>query len=362
MIDRKRKASRSRISSWSRSRSRASSWRSSKSSADSRAFSARVREGEALEQLLQEVAVARGRLVERGLLDRAPRLLVRDGAVGPEPEAGEVEQPVGPRVALEQREQLGRRLVGQRARRLAQLLEALGEVGTLADAELELAARGAERLVDAGEHPPEAVRAVRREQAEAVRLAAGAELGERLLERLAPEHRRLRVVELAEARVEAGGERIRLEQAEAEAVDRRDPRAVELAREIVAAAARKLRADARAQLAGRAPRVRDDEDRVDVEALVARRAHEALDEHRRLAGARAGGDEDLARRLDGGELLRVELVHARSTLHIGHRSHHAGQSPPRGSCSTSPVRMRPASLAAVSFALSTAFQNASSSR
>ena len=82
-------------------------------------------------------------------------------------------------------------------------------------------------------------------------------------------------------------------------MDRRDPRAVELAREVVAAALGERGADARAQLAGRAPRVGDDEDRVDVEPAVADRAHEALDEHRRLAGARAGGDEDLAGRLDG---------------------------------------------------------------
>ena len=86
-------------------------------------------------------------------------------------------------------------------------------------------------------------------------------------------------------------------------MDRRDPGAVELAREVVPAALREGGADPRPQLAGGAARVRDDEDRVDVEAALADRADDPLDEHGRLAGAGAGGDEDLARRLDRGELL-----------------------------------------------------------
>jgi hypothetical protein len=91
-------------------------------------------------------------------------------------------------------------------------------------------------------------------------------------------------------------------------VDRRDPRSVELAREVRAAALRELCANARAQLAGGAARVRDHEDRVDVEPALAHSAHEALDEYRSLPRPRARGDEDLARRLDGSPLL---LVHAR---------------------------------------------------
>jgi hypothetical protein len=141
-------------------------------------------------------------------------------------------------------------------------------------------------------------------------------------------------------------------------VDRRDPRAVELAREVGAAALGQRVADARAQLAGRAPRVRDHEDRVDIEAAVAHGADEPLDEHGGLARARARGDEDLAGRLDRCDLL---LVHARGTRHIGHRSHQAGQSPPFGSWTTSPCRILPASRPAVVRAFSTAPQNASSS-
>ena len=63
----------------------------------------------------------------------------------------------------------------------------------------------------------------------------------------------------------------------------------------------------------------------------------ADDEDGRLAGARAGGDEDLALGLDGAQLLGI---HARGTRHIGHRSHQAGHSSPFGSWRTSPAWMR----------------------
>ena len=118
-------------------------------------------------------------------------------------------------------------------------------------------------------------------------------------------------------------------------------------------------ADPRAQLAGCAPCVRDHEDGVDVEPALADAADEPLDEHRGLARPGAGGDEDLPGRLDGRTLL---LVHARGTRHIGQRSHHAGHSPPFGSCTTSPPRIRCPRERAVSRARSTAAQKASSSR
>src|SRR5205823_12925667 len=101
-----------------------------------------------------------------------------------------------------------------------------------------------------------------------LRGGARAEPREGLSERLGAQHGRLRLVELAEARVEPGRERVRLEEAGAEAVDGRDPGAVELAREVVAAPLGERRADPRPQLPGGAARVGDDEDRVDVEAPV----------------------------------------------------------------------------------------------
>ena len=62
------------------------------------------------------------------------------------------------------------------------------------------------------------------------------------------------------------------------------------------------------------PRVRDHEDRVDVEPAIAYGPNETLHEHRSLSRACAGGDEHLAGRLDRCDLL---LVHVRSILQIG---------------------------------------------
>ena len=208
-----------------------------------------------------------------------------------------------------------------------------------------------------------AARPVRCEELQALRLLAGAELVERLRERLAGEHGRLRAVELAEARVEPRLERVGAKQARAEAVDGRDPGAVELAREVVASALAQLAPDARTQLTRGLARVRDHEDRADVDPAVAHRADEPLDEHGGLAGAGARREEDATVGLDRCLLLRVrgERAHGRRILHIGQSWHHCGHSPPRGSCRTSPARMRCASPRALSRAVSTWRQNASSS-
>jgi hypothetical protein len=61
-----------------------------------------------------------------------------------------------------------------------------------------------------------------------IRMPVGAERRQRLVEGLSGEDRRLRLVELAEARIEPGLERIGLQQPVAEAVNGRDPGAVEL--------------------------------------------------------------------------------------------------------------------------------------
>src|SRR6185437_8413728 len=120
--------------------------------------------------------------------------------------------------------------------------------------------------VDAGQHPPQPVASVGGEELEPLRVVSATELRERRGERLGAEHRRLSLLELAEARIEAGGERICLEQARAEAVDRRDPGSVELTREVVPPALGERRADSGAELSRGAARVCDHEDRVDVEA------------------------------------------------------------------------------------------------
>ncbi len=97
----------------------------------------------------------------------------------------------------------------------------------------------------------------------------------------------------------------------------------------------------------------------DVEPVVADRAHEALDEHARLSGSGSRRDEDEALRVDRRLLLGV---HARVTRHTGQRSHHDGQEPLRGSCRTSPARIRCASERASPRAVSSRDQNSSSSR
>ena len=332
-----------------------------------------VRAREAFEQRLEQIAVANRELVECRLLDHLARLLVRCGALtAAHLVRGEVDEPVGGRRAGEEVEhprgvralELGRaRVGGEAARGLAERLDALGERRPLAELEHELAPGRAQRLVDADQHPAQRRGAVGREQLQALRLLAGAELVQRLRERLARKHGRLRAVELAEARVEPGFEWIAAKQPRTEAVDRRDPRAVQLAREVVAAALAQLAPDPRAQLPSGLARVRDHEDRPDVDPAIAHGTNEPLDEHGGLARPRAGGEEDAAFGVDRRALLRVrgERAHGRRILHIGQSWHHWGHSPPRGSWRTSPARMRWASPRALSRAVSTWRQNASSS-
>ncbi len=335
----------------------------------------RVPGSEQRQQLLQERSVARRGLVERCLLDCGERLAVRGRAIAPGLEAAQRHQPVRPPVALQQLEEtrsglaLGVGRVGlgrERGCSGPELLDPLGELRPRRHRQVELAPRRTQRLVDARQHPPQPVAPVGGEQLEPLRIVVGTELRERGSERLRPQHRRLRLVELAEARVEPGCQRIGPQEAGTEAVDRRDPRPVEAAREVVPAAVGEGCADPGPKLAGGAARVRDHEDRVDVEPAFGDRADDPLDEHRRLAGAGARGDEDLPSGLDRRELLLVQLVaahaHGRSIRHIVQRSHHVGQSPPRGSWWTSPSWIRPASAVAVSRADSTTPQNASSSR
>src|SRR5439155_1602360 len=86
---------------------------------------------------------------------------------------------------------------GQAARGFAQLVQPLLEARPLAELEDELTPRRAQRLVDAREHPPQAVGAVGREEPQPLGVAAGAERLERPLERLPAHDRSVRLVELA---------------------------------------------------------------------------------------------------------------------------------------------------------------------
>ena len=337
----------------------------------------RVLRAETLEQLLQKLAIRRGQLLERRSLHALPRGLERGGPPASTRERREVEELLRRRAARDDPKRLarvpalglGRRCVGDELLCLgAERRHRTRDVGPLAQLELEGATGGTKRLVDAREHAAKTCGSIGREQPEALGVAGGTERLESALERLTAEHGRRRVLELAEARVEAGCERMRTQQPGAEAVDRGDPGAVELACEVRPPALSQSGPDARSQLPGRLARVRDDEDRLDVDAAIADGAHVALDQNRRLPGSRAGGHEHRPVGLDSSQLLlvqhRLQLDdrHARATRQIGQRSHHDGQPSPFGSCWTSPVRMRRAFSAARSRAVSTWLQNASSSR
>ncbi len=332
----------------------------------------RIRGRKRRQELLEEPAIARGKLLQRSRDDRVARLRKADSPRPARLQVAKREQPLGQGGRLDELESSGRggalrvrgrHVVAQRSTRLAQRLDPLRERRSRARLEHEIAPGAAQRRIHLDEHLPEPDGTVGGEQLPAVRLVGRAEPVERRREGLRLEHERLRLVQDTEGRIDACGERIRAEQATAEPVDRGHPGAVELEREIGAPVLDQRRADAGAQLSCGALRVRDHEQRVDVEAVVGHGAHEPLDEHRGLPGARPRRDEDAALRLDRGPLLVVrERLHARSFRQIRQRSHQCGHSPPWGSWRTSPARIRSTSPTAVPRAASTASSNASGSR
>ena len=329
-----------------------------------------VRRGEPGQELLQQIAVGSGELVERSLLGPLTRLFVAGRAFPAQTQVAKVEDPVSACVLFEVDERPTRRLAlsvsrtfvfREAARRLAELVDPHDEARPLAQLEDELPSGRSERLVDACEHPPQAVRAVDRQQPQTGRVVVRAEGGERLPERLPSQYAALALVEHAEARIDARRKRMRTQEPVAEAVDGGDPGSVERACQVGPSPLGEPLANPAAQLARGLLGVRDDEDRLDVDSFVADRAGKPLDEHFRLSGPRAGRDEDEAACVDRLLLFRVQ-VHARLTRHIGASSHQVGQSPPFGSCVTSPSRMRSTIPTASSRAPSTFPQNSSSPR
>ena len=273
--------------------------------------------------------------------------------------SSELQRPGGGRLLLLR----GARVVAQSRGSIAQRLDPLLQRRARARLEHELAPGRAKRRVDLHEHVAKTDSAVGREEPPALGLVGRAESLERCREGLGLEDQSLRLVQHAERGVDACGQRIGAEHAPAEAVDRGDPRAVELEREIGAAPLEQSRADAGAQLAGGPLRVRDHEDGVDVEPVVHDGPDESLDQHGGLARARPRRDEHVPVRVDRRALLVVgKRRHGRGFLQIGHRSHQCGQSPPCGSCRTSPLRMRSTRPTAVRRASSTASSKSSGSR
>ena len=310
---------------------------------------------------MQQIAVAGSQLVERRLFDGNARLLVARGALAAELQPPELEEPMRRRFALGDHNRLPRRLAmrrrgsgvcAQTARRLDPLLATHFQTGPVAELQDEVASGSAQRLVDADQHATQIRGAVDGEQPKPLGIVVRTEGVERSVECFRAQHPPLALVEDTEARIDPRSERMRAEEAMAETVDGGDPGAVELTRQVVPVRVEQPRANAPAQLAGSLLRVRDHEHGIDVEALVADGAREPLDEHLRLAGPCPGGHEHVPARLDRSPLFRVQL-HARRTLHIGQRSHQVGQLPPRGSCATSPSRIRSTRSTATSRARST---------
>ena len=283
----------------------------------------RIGSPERRQELLEELAVACGEVLERGRHHRVARLGEPGRARPASPHLDEDEKPLGQGGRIEDVERsgcgpslrLGRpRVVEEQPGRLPEGFEPLGQRRAQTRLEHELAARRAQRRVDLDEHLTEPHRAVRRQELPAVGLVGRAEALERRLERLRLEHERLGLVEHAERRVDPRRERVRAQHAAAEPVNGRHPGAVELEGEVGPPALDQPGPDPSPELARGALRVGDHEQRADVEPLVDDRADEALDEHRRLAGARAGGHEDGAGRLDRGALLLVRAAPSRTVL------------------------------------------------
>ena len=328
--------------------------------------------GERRQELLEQLAVARGELLERRRHHRVARFGEPGGTRTARLQVGQREEPLGERRHVDELERRagGRtlgvrrgRVIAESQRGVAERLDPLGQRRPRSRLEHELPPGRAECRVHVPEHLTEPHGAVGREQLPPVRLVGRAELLERSRERLGLEDERLRLVEHAERGVDSRREWVCAKDAPAEAVDRGHPRAVELEREIRATPLDQRRTDACPELAGRSLRVRDHEERVDVEPVLRDRPDEPLDEDGGLPRPCARGDEDAPARIDRSALLIVrEGPHGRSLRHIRQRSHQCGHSPPCGSCRTSPARIRSTSPTAVARAASTASSNASAPR
>jgi hypothetical protein len=160
-----------------------------------------VRALERGEQILEEVAVANRERVQRSLLERLPGLLVAREPLQLatlDRDRREIEQPIRGRSRIEQLERPCRLCprrdgglvalgLDQRApRRLAELLDSPGEIRGLAERKLERPTGSAQRLGDAGQHPPQPAGPVGRQEIETIRLPTCAERVERLAERFGP--------------------------------------------------------------------------------------------------------------------------------------------------------------------------------
>ncbi len=210
--------------------------------------------------------------------------------------------------------------------------------------------------VEAADQRARAVHAVLAEQIEHDRRPVAALARDRIAEGRLLEHERLGLVEHAQLRRQPGLGGVLAQQPGGERVDRADLRP----RGIDPGGQRAL--EPHGELARRGLRVGHDEHALGRRARLERGAH-ALDHERRLPGAGAGGDDDLAARFDRGLLLGAEGhgAHGLGTRQTPCQRHHRGTRPPGGSCTTSPSFMRPENSAARSPASSSNASNCSAS-
>ena len=137
--------------------------------------------------------------------------------------------------------------------------------------------------------------------------------GQRTIPRGIAQRARRGLLQHRERRIQARADRMRPQHPRAEAVDRRDPCRLGLARVLAAAELDEALAHPRPQLAGGAVGERDREDPRRPHAVLDHRAHEALDQHGRLAAAGVGLEQQRPRaRADRGRLLLGERPAART--------------------------------------------------
>ncbi len=159
-------------------------------------------------------------------------------------------------------------------------------------------AGAAQRVVDAEHGRPEAVHPVGGDKVE--RLVAGRrgrvpeEVGDRPLEGRLPQLAARGLVEHDERGVEARRHRVGAQHPRAEAVDGAHRCCLGVLGQATTAHPEQPGADPRPQLARRLLGERDREHPPGVDPVVGDEAHEALDEHRGLAGSRVGGEQQRA--------------------------------------------------------------------
>ncbi len=169
-------------------------------------FRSGVLVSEALEQVLEQVAVMRGQLFQCRAFDRLPRELVRRRARPSSVERREIDD-TGSGGAGHRAQRFGRRgslargcglVRGKRDGLLAKGSDRLRERRTLPELQHEISPGGAQRLVDPGEHAPQAVSAIGGEELQPLLVATRAELLERALKRLSTQDGGTRILELPE--------------------------------------------------------------------------------------------------------------------------------------------------------------------